>query len=93
MHSIKKDGFIRVEDLAFDNILLDKKSSESISVYDISYKTVIGSKPLPIRPNEVYKVIKRYFKVIIVYFELIKRITRSLKMVVKNWNNQKCKIG
>ena len=24
---------------------------------------------------------------------IIKRITRSLKMVVKNWNNQRCKIG
>ena len=24
---------------------------------------------------------------------IIKKITRNLKMVVKNWNNQRCKIG
>ena len=33
----------------FSNILLDKKLYENISVYNISYKTPIGTKPLRIR--------------------------------------------
>ena len=35
-------------DINFDNILLDEKLYECISVYDISYKTSTGPKPLRI---------------------------------------------
>ena len=53
------DYIITVEDVNF-NILLDEKSYESILIYDISYKTFMGVKPLRIRFDEVYGVIKIY---------------------------------
>ena len=40
------DDIIKLEDFDFDNILIDKKSHENILIYDISYKTLIGSRPL-----------------------------------------------
>ena len=36
----------RVEDFDFDNILIDRKSYKNILVYDISFKNLLGSKPL-----------------------------------------------
>ena len=54
------DDIIRVEDTDFDNILLEKKSFENILIYDISYKAFMGVKPLSIRFDEVYGVIKIY---------------------------------
>ena len=35
---------IKLEDFDFDNILIDEKSHENILIYDISYKTSVGSK-------------------------------------------------
>ena len=35
------DDIIRVEDTDFDNILSNKKSNESILIYNISYKTFV----------------------------------------------------
>ena len=40
-------------DINFSNILLDKKLSKNILVYDISYKTSMGLKPLRIKPDEI----------------------------------------
>ena len=40
---------IKLEDIDFDNILIDEKSLKNILIYDISYKTLIGLKPLRIR--------------------------------------------
>ena len=37
---------IKFEDFHFDNILIDEKSYENILIYDISYTTLIGAKPL-----------------------------------------------
>ena len=37
---------IKLEDFDLDNILIDEKSHENILMYNISYKTSIGSKPL-----------------------------------------------
>ena len=42
-----------MKDFAFDNIFIDEKSSKNVLVYDISYKTLFGSKPLRIRFDEV----------------------------------------
>ena len=36
---------MRVEDIDFGNVLLDKKLFENILIYDISYKTFIAAKP------------------------------------------------
>ena len=38
-----------MKDFDFDNILIDEKSNKNVLVYDISYKTLFGSKPLRIR--------------------------------------------
>ena len=39
--------------ICFSNVLLNKKLYEIISVYNISYKTRPGSKPLRIRFDEI----------------------------------------
>ena len=49
---------IRHFDINFDNILLDERLYENMSVYDISYKTSTGSKPLHIRVDETGGFIK-----------------------------------
>ena len=40
------DDIIKIEGFGFDNILLEKTSYENILTYDVSYKTLIGAKPL-----------------------------------------------
>ena len=47
------NGIVRDFDINFDNILLNEKSYENISVYDISYKTSTGRKPLRIRLDKI----------------------------------------
>ena len=38
------DDIIKLEVFDYDNILIDKKSYESTSIYDISYRTFTGAK-------------------------------------------------
>ena len=52
------DDIIKLEDFDLDNILIDKKPHENILIYDISYITLIGSKPLPIRFDEIDGIIR-----------------------------------
>ena len=47
------DNITKFEDLDLDNILIDAKSYENILVYNISYKNLIGDKPLRIRFDKV----------------------------------------
>ena len=47
------DDTIKLEDFDPDNILIDEKSHENTLIYDISYKTLIGSKPLRIRFDKI----------------------------------------
>ena len=47
------DEIIKFKDFDIDNILIDEKSYENISVYTISYKTFIGAKLLRIRFDKV----------------------------------------
>ena len=54
------DDIIRTEDFDLDNILIDEKPYENILVYDISYKTLIGTKPLRIRFKKVDGFIRVY---------------------------------
>ena len=44
---------IKGTDINFSEILLDEKLYENISVYDISYNTLIGPKPLQIRFDKI----------------------------------------
>ena len=47
------DDIIKIEDFDFYNISIDEKIYKNILVYDISFKTLFGSKPLCIRFDEV----------------------------------------
>ena len=47
------DDIINDTKIDFSNILLDKKFYENISVYNISYKTPTGPKPLCIRFDKI----------------------------------------
>ena len=44
----------------FNNILFDEKSYENILIYNISYKTLIGAKPLRTRFDKVDGFIRVY---------------------------------
>ena len=54
------DDIIKIEDFDFDNILTDVKTYENILVYNISYKTFIGTKPLRIRFDKADGFIRVY---------------------------------
>ena len=48
------------EDFHLDNILKDKKSNENVLIYNISYETLIDSKPLQIRFDKRHGLIRIY---------------------------------
>ena len=52
------NDIIKIEDFDFGNILLDEKSYDNILLYKISYKTLIGAKPLRIRLDQVNTFIR-----------------------------------
>ena len=54
------DDIIKIEDFNLDNVLIDRKSHENFLIYDISYKTLIGSKPLRISFDKIDRVIRIY---------------------------------
>ena len=43
------DDIIKIEDFDFNNTLIDQTSYENVLFYNISYKTLIGAKPLRIK--------------------------------------------
>ena len=53
------DDIIKMEDFDFD-ILLNEISYGNILVYNVSYKTLIGVKPLRVRDDQVYGFIRIY---------------------------------
>ena len=52
------DDIIKIKDFEFDNILRGKESSENISVYNISYKNLISTKPKRVRFNKIEPFIR-----------------------------------
>ena len=54
------DGIIKLEDFDLNNILRDEKSHDTILIYDVSCKTLIGLKPLQIRFDEIDGIIRIY---------------------------------
>ena len=52
-------GIIKLEDFDLDDILIDE-SRKNISNYDISYKTLVDSKPLRIRFDKIDGFIRIY---------------------------------
>ena len=47
------DNIIELEDFDTDNILIDEQSHKNILIYNISYKNLIGPKPLHIRLDKI----------------------------------------
>ena len=54
------NNIIKLEDFDFDNVLLNEKSYENVLIYDVSYKTFIGTKPLHIVFDKVDGFIRDY---------------------------------
>ena len=55
------DDIIKLEDFHLDDDnLMSEKSHKNILIFDISYKTLIGQKPLRIRFNKISGFIKIY---------------------------------
>ena len=54
------NNIIKLKDFDIDNILIDEKPHENILFYDISQKTLIGSKPLHIRFDKIDLFIRIY---------------------------------
>ena len=54
------DDTIQLEDFDLDNIVIDEKSHKNILIYDISYKTLIGPKPLRIKFDKIDGFLKIY---------------------------------
>ena len=54
------NDMIKLENVDFDNILIDQKSHENISNYKISYKTLTGRKTLTIRFDKIDGFISLY---------------------------------
>ena len=52
---------INLEDFDLDNISIDQKSNDSILIYDILYKTLIGSKSLRNRFDKTDGFIRIYY--------------------------------
>ena len=52
---------INLEDFGLDNIAIDQKSNDSILIYDIWYKTLIGSKSLRNRFDKTDGFIRIYY--------------------------------
>ena len=51
---------IKLKDFDLNNTLIDEKSHKNILIYDISYKTLIDSKPLRIRLDKIDGFIRIY---------------------------------
>ena len=54
------DDIIKLVDFDIENVLKNEKPHENILIYDISYKTLIGPKPLRIRFDKIDKFIRIY---------------------------------
>ena len=54
------DHIIKIEDFGFDDILLNEKSYKNFLIYDISYISLIGAKPLRIRFDKIDGFIRIY---------------------------------
>ena len=57
------DHIINSNDFDLDNILFDEKSYETISIYDVAYKTAYGAKPLRNFFDKANGYIRKYDKI------------------------------
>ena len=54
------DDITKLGDFDLDNILIDETSHENVLMHNISYKTLIASKPLQIRFDKIDAIIRIY---------------------------------
>ena len=76
------DDIIEIKDFDFDfdNILIDEKSYKNNLVYDISYKTLFGSKPLHTRVDQTLKLLGFMMGIDIYYYLVLKIIMPFTKV-------------
>ena len=55
------NNMIKLENFDIVNITINEKSHENILIYNISYKTFIGSKPLCIRFDKIDGFVRIYY--------------------------------
>ena len=55
------NNMIKLENFDIVNITIDEKSHENILIYNISYKTFIGSKPLCIGFDKIDGFVRIYY--------------------------------
>ena len=85
------DDIINGTNIYFSNILLDKKLYENISVYNISYITPAGPKPLRIRFDKIDGFIialdGKNKHLILFDYELFNKICDKIKYLIgkKKW--------
>ena len=80
------DDIITDRDTNFDNILLDKKLYENISVYHISYKTSMGPKPLCVRFEKIDGFIRvhsgKFRHLVLFDYGLFDKICDNIKYLI-----------
>ena len=64
-------AIIKIEDFDFDNNLIDEKWYENILVYNISYESLIDSKPSCIRFDKIDRFIRVYYGTLHIQFLII----------------------
>ena len=80
------DDIIKDVDIYFSDILLDEELYENISVYDISYKTLTGPKPLLIRFDKVDGFIRvrgdEFRHLVLFDYELFDNICEKIQYLI-----------
>ena len=86
------DDTIKFQDFDLENILIDEKSHENVLVYNISYKNLIGNKPLHNRFDNIdgfiriYDEITRGPNIVLEYFQVWSRTFSWKDKVNSNLN-------
>ena len=85
------DDIIKYVDSYFSDVLLDVKLYESISVYDLSYKTSTGPKPLRIRFDKIDGFIRvrgdEFRHLELLDYELFDKICDRIKYLISEKNS------
>ena len=80
------DDIINDTKIKFNNILLDKKLNENISVFNNSYKTPTGPQPLRIRFDKIdgfiFSVVGKIKHLILFDYGLLNKICDKIKFLI-----------
>ena len=71
------DDIIKTEDFDFYNIFKDEKSYENVLVYNISYKTLFGAKPLRIKKSTNHMDLLEFMMELLLLFSIAHVFSQS----------------